>query len=73
LFAEQPANAQRLTELGLGLTTDPYQADSASIAAACQKVLDDASYRFTARGFQRRIPALPGMDQLVADLTALVA
>jgi hypothetical protein len=39
---------------------------------ACQKVLGDPSYRFTCRGFQRRILALPGMDQLVADLTALV-
>ena len=71
LFAEQPANAQRLTELGLGLTTDPYQADTATIAVACQKVLSDPSYRLTCRGLQRRILALPGMDQLVADLTAL--
>ena len=73
LFAEQPANAQRLTELGLGVTTDPYEADTATIAVACQKVLGDPSYRFTCRGFQRRILALPSMDQLVADLTALAA
>jgi N-glycosyltransferase len=71
LFAEQPANAQRLTELGLGLTTDPYEADAATIAGACQQVLGDPSYRYTGRGFQRRILELPGMDQLVADLTAL--
>jgi UDP:flavonoid glycosyltransferase YjiC (YdhE family) len=71
LYAEQPANAERLTELGLGLTTDPYEADTATIAAACRKVLDDPSYRYTTRGFQRRILALPGMDQLVADLSAL--
>jgi N-glycosyltransferase len=73
LFAEQPRNAQRLSELGLGVTTDPYEADAATIAVACQKVLSDPSYRFTARGFQRRILALPGMDQLVADLTALAS
>jgi N-glycosyltransferase len=71
LFAEQPANAQRLTELGLGLATNPYEADTATIAAACQKVLDDPSYRFTTHGFQRQILALPGPDQLAADLTAL--
>jgi UDP:flavonoid glycosyltransferase YjiC (YdhE family) len=73
LYAEQPANAQRLTELGLGVTVDAYEADPATIAAACRKVLDDPSSRFAARAFRRRLLGLPTISQLVADLTALGA
>lgn len=73
LYAEQPDNARRLTELGLGVTANAYEADAALIAAACWNVLDDPSYRFAVRGFQRRILGLRGINQLVADLTALAA
>jgi N-glycosyltransferase len=72
LYAEQPANARRLAELGLGMALDAYASDAASIAAACRKVLDDPAYRFTASGVQRRILGLPGIEQLVDDLAALV-
>ncbi|WP_433281851.1 glycosyltransferase [Pseudonocardia xinjiangensis] len=71
LYAEQPANAQRLTELGLGVTVDAHEAGTTTIAAACREVLDDPSYRFAARAFRRRLLGLPTISQLVADLTAL--
>jgi N-glycosyltransferase len=72
LYAEQPANASRLAELGLGVTV-PAGSGPAPLAAACRRVLDDASFRYAARTFQRRILALPGPDQLVTDLTEIAA
>jgi UDP:flavonoid glycosyltransferase YjiC (YdhE family) len=71
MHAEQPANAQRLFELGVGVAVRPEKADARTLAAACQQVLDDPAYRRGARGFQRRILGLPGIDALVADLTTL--
>jgi UDP:flavonoid glycosyltransferase YjiC (YdhE family) len=71
MHAEQPANAQRLFELGVGLAVRPEKANAATLASACRCVLDDPAIRRAARGFQRQILGLPGIDQLVADLTAL--
>jgi MGT family glycosyltransferase len=71
LSAEQPSNAQRLADLGLGVVVDRDEAGAATLAAACRTVLDDPSYRLAVRGFQRRLLGLPGIDRLVADLTAL--
>jgi N-glycosyltransferase len=67
LFAEAPANAQRLTELGLGVTV-PADTTSAGILLACKEVLDDPAFRYAASGFQRRILGLPDMDELVSAL-----
>jgi hypothetical protein len=36
-------------------------------------VLSDPSCRLAARGYQRRILCLPGIDRLVADLTTLAS
>ena len=72
LNADQPANAQRMAELGVGVTISPRQATTPTLAAACQQVLDNPAYRHTARGFQRRILGLPGMDTLINELTTLI-
>jgi UDP:flavonoid glycosyltransferase YjiC (YdhE family) len=71
MHAEQPANAQRLSELGAGVTVCPERANARTLAATCQHVLDVPSYRQVARGFQRQALGLPGIDALVADLTTL--
>jgi len=68
---DQPLNAQRLVDLGVGITLAPDEVDAATLAAACRRVLADPAYRHAALGYQRQILALPGMDQLVADLAAL--
>ncbi|MGY6019513.1 glycosyltransferase [Streptomyces spinosirectus] len=68
LFADQPVNAARLADLGLGLTVRPEDAGTA-LADACRRALDDPGFRQRARGFQRQMLALPGVDQLIADLT----
>jgi N-glycosyltransferase len=65
---DQPANAQRLADLGPGITLAQDQVDTATLTAACRRVLEDSSYRHATRGFQRQILGLPGIDALVADL-----
>jgi hypothetical protein len=69
LFADQPVNAARVAELGLGLTVDPDDI-ATTLATAGRRVLDDPAFRRQAHGFQRQVLALPGMDRLITDLTA---
>ena len=69
--ADQPANAQRLAGLGCGITLARDEVDTATLTAACRRVLEDSSYRHAACGFQRQILGLPAIDELVADLNAL--
>src|SRR4029077_8171190 len=71
LAAEQPANARRISELGLGIGLTLEEASTATLTAACRHVLDDPAYRSATRGFQRQILGLPGTDGLVADLKEL--
>lgn len=72
LYAEQPANARRIVELGVGIALESDR-DSATLAQACRQVLNTPSYRQRARGMQRRLLSLPGRDGLVAELATLVA
>jgi N-glycosyltransferase len=65
LYAEQPINAARIADLGLGIS----QPDD--LAAACRTVLDEPGYRYAARGLQRAILALPSFDELITDLVKL--
>lgn len=71
LFAEQPLNAQRVADLGLGLSVDK-DSGATTLAAACRKVVEDPSFRLTVHGFQRKILGLPGIGRMVADLAAMV-
>jgi N-glycosyltransferase len=70
LSAEQPRNAQNLADLGLGICVD-RDSDAPTLAATCRTVLNDPSFRRSARGFQRKILGLPGIDRMVADLVAM--
>jgi N-glycosyltransferase len=70
LFADQPVNAARIAELGLGLIVNPEEMVDA-LAATCRRILDDPAFRQRTRGFQRQVLALPGVDRLVADLTGV--
>ena len=65
LYAEQPLNAARIAELGLGIS----QPDD--LATACRTVLGDPAYRYAARAMQRAILALPSFDELITDLAKL--
>lgn len=71
LTAEQPRNASRLAELGVGVEVDPAAATVESIEQACRTVLDGPGHRSAAREWQRRTLGLPGPEAMVRDLEAL--
>ncbi|WP_328451888.1 glycosyltransferase [Amycolatopsis sp. NBC_00438] len=70
LFADQPANARRIAELGLGLAVDPAEATPETLAAACSRVLAPG-FGERAAEFARPAGDLPGFDVLAEDLAAL--
>jgi UDP:flavonoid glycosyltransferase YjiC (YdhE family) len=71
LFADQPANAGRVHELGLGLRADAAGLTPEALAATVSRVLDEPSYRATAGGFRRHILELPPIADFVAELENL--
>lgn len=72
LFAEQPANADRIAQLGAGLQLDIGQTSADSLTAACEEILGDRSFAYRAKGFHRKALGLPGLDRFVQDLEVLV-
>nr|WP_256258346.1 glycosyltransferase [Saccharopolyspora antimicrobica] len=71
MFAEQPANAARVTELGAGVRIELERAAPQAIRSAVQQVLTDPSFRARARGVQRSMLALPPLSRITDDLTGL--
>ena len=71
LFAEGPANARRVAELGLGLSLTPEELTAASLRAAVERVLSDGGIRAQVRSLQRQMFALPPLSQIVEDVQAL--
>ncbi|GAB2931315.1 glycosyltransferase [Micromonospora polyrhachis] len=69
--ADQPPNARRIAELGLGLRLDIDDLSVARIADACRQVLTEPAYRWRVRALQRQLLANPGFERLVADLAEL--
>jgi UDP:flavonoid glycosyltransferase YjiC (YdhE family) len=71
LHSEQPANAQRLAELELGITLDPMKVTVEEIAQACRTVLTEPGYRERAQRWQRRTLDMPDSTAMVRDLEDL--
>jgi UDP:flavonoid glycosyltransferase YjiC (YdhE family) len=71
LFADQPANAERVRELGAGLRVDAAGLTPERLAGAVSRVLGEPSYRSAARGFRRDVGELPPITDFVADLEKL--
>jgi N-glycosyltransferase len=71
LFADQPANAGRVHELGLGLRADAAGLTPEALAATVSRVLDEPSYRSAADGFRRHILELPPIADFVGELENL--
>jgi len=65
-FGDQPDNARRVQELGLGREVTDRTPDG--IAAACRAVLADPAYGVRARQARLAMLALPEIDNAVADL-----
>ncbi|MBO4207343.1 glycosyltransferase [Micromonospora echinofusca] len=73
VVADQPPNADRIAELGLGVRLSIEGLTVASVVDACTAVLADPGYRWRVRAMQRRLLAAPGIDQLLTDLAGLAA
>ncbi|MFE8603586.1 glycosyltransferase [Archangium violaceum] len=71
--ADQPINAQRCQELGVGRVVSPLTVTPERIRDAVREVLATPSFREGARRFQREAEALPGVEHGVALLEKLVA
>jgi MGT family glycosyltransferase len=75
LFADQPENARRVAEVGVGIAVEPAREDpSATIAplrAAIESVLADPSYRERAGALADELRAEPSVDEAVPLLERL--
>jgi len=69
--ADQPLNAARCVQLGLGRTLDPVAATPDSVAAAVSEVLAEPGYRQAAESMRAEFAALPGPDSIVRLLERL--
>jgi UDP:flavonoid glycosyltransferase YjiC (YdhE family) len=69
--ADQPDNADRVVELGVGVVLDPLTATPADIAAAATAVLDDDRYRAAASELARAAAAQPPLAEVDELLTLL--
>jgi MGT family glycosyltransferase len=71
--ADQPANAARVAELGLGRVVGPDERTPEAIRAAVRTVLADPAYRTNAQRMRDAMAALPGVAYAVALLERLAA
>lgn len=69
--ADQPLNAARCEELGVGIVLDAFRATPDSVADAVTTVLDDPEYRVAAERIRDEIAALPGPEAVVPLLEGL--
>jgi UDP:flavonoid glycosyltransferase YjiC (YdhE family) len=72
LGADQPANARRCDELGLGIALWPVDRTPEAIATAARTVLADARFGQNAARMQAEMVALPGPEHAVTLLDDLV-
>jgi N-glycosyltransferase len=68
-FGDQPANADRVEELGFGRHVTNRSA--AAIAAVCRGLLADPEPRARARSAQLAMLTLPGVERAVGDLAKI--
>ena len=70
---DQPRNARRCADLGVGYVVGPEERTPEAIQAAVRAVLADPSYRENATRLRDTIARLPGMDHAVELLERLAA
>ncbi|MFB6396854.1 glycosyltransferase [Polymorphospora lycopeni] len=71
VVADQPANAARVAELGLGRALPIEDLTVEATARACSAVLADPGYRSRVAALRDELWALPDLTRLVHDLTTL--
>jgi UDP:flavonoid glycosyltransferase YjiC (YdhE family) len=70
--ADQPGNAARCTELGLGIALDAVHCTPGDVRAAAAAVLSEPSYRVAAERIRDEVARLPGPESTVPLLERLV-
>ncbi|MBT2481863.1 glycosyltransferase [Streptomyces sp. ISL-94] len=70
-YADEPHNAERITELGLGAPI--LDVTPEGIAAVCERLLTDEKITANVRSAHRQMLGLPGIDAVVAHLESLAA
>jgi UDP:flavonoid glycosyltransferase YjiC (YdhE family) len=73
IAADQPENAQRCAELGLGRVVGPDERTPDAIRQAAREVLRDPRYRENAARLRREMEAQPGPERGVELLERLAA
>lgn len=73
MFAEQPANASRIAEIGAGTGFRIEETTTDGLREAVTQVLTDPTFRARARGLQRQMLALPSFDEFLDDAIAACA
>jgi UDP:flavonoid glycosyltransferase YjiC (YdhE family) len=72
ISADQPYSAERCADLGLGRAIAPAERTPETIREAVREVLSGAGYAARAREFRAAMAALPGPEEMVEELEALV-
>jgi UDP:flavonoid glycosyltransferase YjiC (YdhE family) len=73
LGADQPQNAARCAQLGVGRVLDPIEATAESVRAAASEVLATPGYRRAAERIRDEFAALPGPAHAARLLTRLAS
>ncbi|MFI6682246.1 glycosyltransferase [Streptomyces sp. NPDC050485] len=73
MYDDQPHSADRVAEIGSGLSVPGYWATGESVAEALDRLLTEPAFRRRAAAVRREILACPPVEQLVTDLEELVA
>ncbi|MCP3800828.1 glycosyltransferase [Allokutzneria sp. A3M-2-11 16] len=68
-FGDQPSNADRTVELGLGLRI--HDGGVEEVREACSRVLGEPGFTARSRQAKRAVLALPDLDQAVRDIEAV--
>jgi UDP:flavonoid glycosyltransferase YjiC (YdhE family) len=68
--ADQFANGEALVAAGAGLALRPEELSAEAVAASTRHLLDGTAHRDAARALAVEIAALPGPDEVAADLPA---
>jgi N-glycosyltransferase len=71
MFAEQPANAARIAEIGAGTGFRIEDTTTDDLRKAVDQVLTDPAFRARAHGLQRQMLALPSFDEFLNDALAV--
>jgi N-glycosyltransferase len=71
-FTDSLSNAAHCADARVARIVPKEEATPAAVRTACAEVLGDPEYRRRAQDMRRRMLMLPGMDELVADIAALV-